>query len=387
MNSNIFLRLLVRGGPRPLHTGVRFMTPTVHYMKPVSPLVTMFGTKRFNSTSVSAATAVPAVDSAGASSEIVTSLPSLAEIPSKVVSTVSPDQIGYLESLDIVLGYTYPSDIAGRLLEALHISAGLPWWASIMVACIVVRLALVPMYVKMTRNMAKLSHIRPELDVISEKMSSGDQRAMQLATMERKKLFKENDIKMRYSLTPLINLPVTIGFYRVILRMAEYPVSGFTSEGILWFQNLAAVDSVLGLQIITACLIAALVKFGGEAGASTMSPPIKKVMMAAPFASIFITYNFSAGVVWYFAVSAFFSAFQSALFRSPAFRKWANLPAITNRPPLPGSKPQPTTIMEWLKKQQENSHKKSLASSEYLSKKLDNIEKRKQDSHNFIKKH
>lgn len=385
MFTNMLVRQLVRGGVRTPVSAVRFMTPTKNLglAKPVFPIMatsTVFGARRFNSTNTAATTVQEA-------SEILTSLPSLAEVPAKVVGNVSPDQIGYLESLDIVLGYTYPSDIAGRLLEVLHISGGLPWWASIMAACIIVRLALLPMYVKMTRNMAKLSHIRPELDAISEKMSSGDQRAMQLATMERKKLFKENDIKMRYSLTPLINLPVTIGFYRVLLRMAEYPVSGFSSEGILWFNNLAAVDPVLGLQVVTACLIAALVKFGGEAGASTMSPAIKKVMMVAPFASIFITYNFPAAVVWYFAVSAFFSAFQSALFRSRAFRRFANLPAIVHRAPLPGSQAQPATIMEWLQKQQENSQKKSLASSQYLSKKLDNIEKRKQDSHNFIKKH
>ncbi|KAH3685266.1 hypothetical protein WICPIJ_003740 [Wickerhamomyces pijperi] len=295
--------------------------------------------KRFNSTSNT---------TTAAASEIQNQLPSFDSVSETITTTTAAVsqaageaslQFGYLQSIGLAKSWWWPPDLIQHILEITHVTTGLPWWATITVVTLGVRAALFPLYVKSSDMMARNAKIKPQLDVIQNKlMSSVDMSVSQLAVMERKKLLQENGIKNRYLMAPMVQLPLAIGFFSGIRAMANYPVDGFTTEGAFWFPDLAAADPYLGLQCLSAAVIIGFMRLGGETGAQQFSPTMKKVFTVLPLISIPATMSFSSGVVLYFFVNSLFSIFQSFILKNKAFRNYMGLADIVPPAPLDPAK-------------------------------------------------
>ena len=66
-------------------------------------------------------------------------------------------------------GYT-PVGLIHYMLDFLHLTVGLPWWASIVAGTVVFRAAVFPIMIKGQVNTARLSAIKPELERLQEKL-------------------------------------------------------------------------------------------------------------------------------------------------------------------------------------------------------------------------
>ncbi|KAH3666716.1 hypothetical protein WICMUC_005533 [Wickerhamomyces mucosus] len=277
-------------------------------------------------------------------SEIQNQLPSFDNI-TETASTITQAtgeaslQWGYLQSIGLAKSWWWPPDVIQHILEIVHVSTGLPWWATITIVTLGVRAALFPLYVKSSDMMARNARIKPQLDIIQNKlMSSVDMSQSQVAVLERKKLLQEHGIKNRYLMAPLAQLPLAIGFFSGIRSMCNYPVDGFTDQGILWFNDLSAADPYLGLQCLSAAVIIGFMRLGGETGAQNFSPTMKKVFTILPLISIPATMSFSSGVVLYFLANSIFSIFQSFILKNKWFRNRMGLAEIVPPPPLDPAK-------------------------------------------------
>lgn len=274
---------------------------------------------RFKSTSVteesisSIQTQLPSIDEINAASS------SAVEQASQVTSMLS-NQIGYLDSIGLAQSWWWPPDVIQHALEIVHAYSGLPWWGTICTVTILVRLAMFPLYVKSSDNIARNSRIKPQLDKINAELVSATELADgQRIAMKRKKLLADNGIKNRWMAAPIIQLPLALGFFGGIRHMANYPVDGFSTQGLAWFQDLTQADPYLGLQFITAAVLISFTRLGGETGAQQFSPTMKRFFTILPLVSIPATMNLSAGIVLYFAVNGFFSVMQTLILRN----KWA----------------------------------------------------------------
>lgn len=323
------------------------------------------------------------------SSEIKTQLTNF-EDPANLIADAAPelhsDQIGYLSSVGLGDGWG-PTSMLCNLLEHVHVYTGLPWWMTIVVSTIAVRSLMFPLYVKSSANMAKMSRIKPRLDEIMQTVKTGDTQEKVKAMADRKALFKEYGIKPSHGFFPLLQIPLAYGFFQATRSMSNIPVEGFTTQGTLWFENLATVDPYLGLQILTALVVTGMMRLGGETGAQVMNPLMKKALTYLPFLSIFVTYNMNAAVLVYFSANALFSILQSLILRNSYFRKWVNIPQIQPPIPVPGAKPPPTTVSEWWT--QWNLQVREEAEKKKLNyHKVDKAEKRfRNHNTNFIKRH
>lgn len=304
-----------------------------------------------------------------------------------VATTMHSDQIGYLQSIGLAQGWG-PTAMVESFLELTHVYTGLPWWATIVASTVLIRLAMVPIYIKSSAAMAKMAKVKPQLDVIMDEIKNGDNEDKMLGMRKRSKLFKENGIKTSHSFLPLLQAPVAYGFFQATRKMAQYPVEGFSTQGAYWFPDLTQVDPYIGLQIMGALVVTGMIRLGGETGAQAMNPVLKKVMSIIPFASIIVTYNMSAAVVLYFAANAIFSFVQTTVLKNKHFRKLADLPPIVKTVPVEGAKPPPATIGEWWKDFNERMQKQSHAKMAQTNKKLEINQKRRSSSHDgFIKRH
>ncbi|CAN3374898.1 hypothetical protein DIURU_002589 [Diutina rugosa] len=352
---------------------------------------------RFNSTQSASASASA---SAQASSPVAEKLHHLEdEISDKLLgfdhhptaipeTTLHSDQIGYLESIGLAQGWG-PTAMVERLLEAAHVYTGLPWWATIVVATVAVRTVMFPLYAKASANAAKMMPVKPELDAAMQAMREASSPQEQYQAMnQRKQILKKHDIHMSHQMLPVLQLPVAYGFFQALRKMGNANVEGFETQGTAWFTDLTQVDPYLGLQAITAAVVMLMIRKGGETGGSTMSEPVKKLMMALPIASIFITKSFSAAVVLYFCTNSVLSLVQTTLLRSAGFRKLLKLPPMVAPPVVEGAPKSPQTISEWYQGFVKRSKDSAIKSARDTNNKLEALhKKREMSTGGFVKRH
>lgn len=301
------------------------------------------------------------------------------------ITDLTSDQLGYLDSIGMAQGWG-PTSLVERFLELTHVYTGLPWWGTIIAATVAVRAVMFPLYVKSSINAAKMTKVKPELDQIMKDLREAENPQEQVqAAHKRKALMKQHDIHMSHQMFPLLQLPLAYGFFQALRKMANFPVEGFSSQGYAWFEDLTQVDPYCGLQVIAAGIVVLMVRIGGETGAATMNPMLKKVMTYVPIASIFITKEFSAAVVLYFAINSMASFVQALVLRNKYFRKLAKMPPIVAAKP---SESAPTTVTEWWKDFQKSMNLGVEKKMKESNTKLGALHKRKNEaSGGFIKKH
>ncbi|AAS54633.1 AGR143Wp [Eremothecium gossypii ATCC 10895] len=273
------------------------------------------------------------------------------------------NHIGYLASINMADSWLWPTGLLQNILEHVHVYAGLPWWGTICVTTVLVRALLFPLYVKYSDTIAKTSRVKPELEQLTrEVMASTDLVEQQQATLKRRKLLQENGIKNRYLVVPILQLPLAISFFAAIRQMANYPVDGFSVQGIWWFADLAQADPYLGLQCLTAAMFMGLSRAGGESGAQQFSPQMRKVFTFLPLLTIPATMNLASGVVLYLAVNGVCSVAQTLLLRTPAIRRKLNIADVVPAPPADPNAP-PKGLLESfrenIKKAKEQAEKKA----------------------------
>jgi YidC/Oxa1 family membrane protein insertase len=148
-----------------------------------------------------------------------------------------------------------PVGFIEELFEILHVTTGLPWWGTITLATIIIRIGLFPLLLKSQINIARLTKVQPKSEKLMEQIrkarSEGDQQTLMAKSIELKQLYSDNDINMFSSLTlPLVQTPIFISFFFALRKMAELPVPGFEQGGILWFKDLSVPDPQMILPFV-----------------------------------------------------------------------------------------------------------------------------------------
>ena len=224
------------------------------------------------------------------------------------------------------------------MFEYIHVMSGLPWWGTIALATVAVRVALLPLMIKIQRNNAKLMNINPDVTRIMDNLKAAQAQGDTLATgkysQEIQNLFKRNDCHPMKSMgLPLIQMPVMISFFMAIRGMAELPVPGLSNEGLLWFQDLAEKDPYYILPVVSAAGVMAVLEAGTEAGAANpQSKGMKNVFRALTLVMVPFTAWMPSGVFVYWITSNFFSIGQILALKNPSIRSALNIPKLVKKP-------------------------------------------------------
>lgn len=183
-----------------------------------------------------------------------TPLDDLAQITSSDLAAI-PEQIGYLKSLGLDYGWG-PTAFIETLLEHIHIYTGTPWWASILLTAVAVRIALFKPYVAAADVSARIAAIQPMTKPIRDKMMAsqraGDQQGMLMARQELLQLHKKANIQTYKAFVPLIQVFLGYGTFRLFRGMSALPVPGLETGGFLWLKDLTLSDPYFILPLATA---------------------------------------------------------------------------------------------------------------------------------------
>lgn len=153
-------------------------------------------------------------------------------------------------------------------LEQLHHFSGLPYWGTICLATIAVRVLLLPIALKTTQSAARMGLVRPEMARLNERLkndpNSGDSRVKIQHSNQIKALFTKYDVSPFSAMVwPVAQLPIFLTFFVALREMGVY-FPDFSTGGTLWFTNLAAADATMILPIFNSLTFLLMIELGSD---------------------------------------------------------------------------------------------------------------------------
>lgn len=183
---------------------------------------------------------------------------------------------------------------------------------SIIIVTILIRLAILPLMIKQTRNSKAMQAIQPEMKKLKEKYSSKDAKTQQQLQQETMALFQKNNVNPLAGCFPLIiQMPILIGFYQAIIRTEEIGLSG----NFLWF-NLGLADPYYILPIIAGATTFLQQKMM-MSGMGNDNPQMKMMLYIMPAMILIFAISFPAALALYWVVGNIFMIIQTYFIKTP----------------------------------------------------------------------
>ncbi|EPQ30849.1 uncharacterized protein PFL1_01747 [Pseudozyma flocculosa PF-1] len=291
----------------------------------------------------------------GALSDLATSLDptSAATVSETLASTgFAGIQAGELSSLGLA-HWVSPVGWVTQLLDFVGTHTGLPWWGTIVVTTVALRLVLAPINIAGQKNAIRLGNISPRMktlmDDVKHHKASGDQRAMQEAIAEVQRLMRDNNANPLKSFTPILfQFPLMFSFFLALERIAKSGASGFDIGGPFWTVDLSSPDPTYLLPLVSTAATLAVAELGfklgttgGAAQDQAQSKMIKYVFRGfMPIIGYFAT-TFPSGVLVYWATTNLWSLLQMLVLQIPVVRRAVKFPVRIKHEPNPYAKKEP----------------------------------------------
>lgn len=174
------------------------------------------------------------------------------------LTALTPLQYGDLAALGLA-GWS-PAGLSSWMLELINVSAGLPWFHTIIAGTVLSRLLLLPFSIKQLRNSAALAPHQPRLIELKEELDkaykTGDKLAVQRVALKQRKVYEESGVSMLpMLLLPFVQLPVSLGMFFGVKRLCALPLEQLHWSGVSFLPDLTVPDPYYILPIASAVLM------------------------------------------------------------------------------------------------------------------------------------
>ncbi len=185
---------------------------------------------------------------------------------------------------------------------------------SIIIMTAAIRLALMPLSLKMARSQRALTRVTPLVDELKEKYKD-DSTAQSEAIM---RLYKENGISPLAGCLPLlIQLPILIGMYRVFLKIFKpetlsllysfVPHPTAINHSFLGLMDMSVPSHLLALIAGAAQFMQAKMMASGQPQSSQAAALNTQMIYLLPAMIVIISWRLPAGLALYWITTSVFS--------------------------------------------------------------------------------
>jgi len=236
-------------------------------------------------------------------------------------------------------------------MVGLHDLSGTPWWATIAISTVFVRLSLFPLVRLQILSARKFGAAMPEINFLYQLLVKRQRGMGGAKTRERfhvlsvfvkgvNACLELNDVsKVELVAYPLVNMASFVTFVLsvrdMIVRSEDYE---FEAGGLLWFRDLGAQDATFVLPLVALGLSYYALELafrGGALGSGRPQPTAtllqdagqSLLLLSAPFVAVL-----PAGVFCYWIPSSLFAIAQTNATRNPLSMKLLSIPPA---PPAP----------------------------------------------------
>jgi len=208
------------------------------------------------------------------------------------------------------LGWRWMRGISVLLLKCLNaLYKILPnYGVAIILLAAATKFLFYPLTQSSLRSMKIMHHLQPQIKEMQEKHKN-DPMKLNQAMMA---LYKENKVNpMSGCLPMLLQVPVFIGLYNVLLYSIELRASGFVG----YIRDLSAPDVLMTIGGFPLHLMPVLMTGSTYVlqSQTPVAPAQKGMMYVMPLFMLFFMYSFPSGVVLYWTVNNLLSALQQYL--------------------------------------------------------------------------
>lgn len=216
-------------------------------------------TRRFASTD---STDSASAEASTPSSEFSSDFSSWTDLDSSSLLDLT-EKVGFLSNLGLDYGIG-PTSVLKYVLEHLHFTAGLPWWASVIGLAAVVRVALFYPTLRGQQVSARSQEMRKDPVYVQTQQQlmalvlGGNAKPEQIMElrMQQKLLQERAGVTNWQMFLPMaLQFPIIIGAIRLTRSMAALPVPGLESAGTLWFTDLTMPDPLYVLPLVSMVLM------------------------------------------------------------------------------------------------------------------------------------
>jgi YidC/Oxa1 family membrane protein insertase len=226
---------------------------------------------------------------------------------SQVNQPITPESKGFWNQFIV-----YP--LSWLIKEVAHLLWG-SYGLSIIVVTILIRLAILPLMIKQTRNAKATQALQPELQALKKKYSSKDQMTQQKMQQEQMALFQKHGVNPLAGCFPLlIQMPIIIGFYQAISR-----TRAIAQDTFLWF-DLGYKDPYYILPIIAGITTFIQQKMM-MAGTENQNPQMAIMVWTMPVMIVIFAFNVPSALSLYWVVGNIFMIVQTYFTKGPELKK------------------------------------------------------------------
>ena len=222
-----------------------------------------------------------------------------------------------------------PADQMINLLHAVHETSGLSYGLSIVAMTVTLRTFMLPLFVHSQRNASRMAHLKPEMDVLKEKVDrlgpNVDQETQMRMAMQMKALFAKYECNpLKALLVPVVQAPLFMSMFFGLRKVPDYFPDELSTGGMLWFPDLTQTDPLYILPITSIASFLIMIELGKDQ--MLQSNPAQGKLMLNFFRGVSVlmvpvTINFSTAVLTYWTVNNSISLAQTVAFKNPSIRK------------------------------------------------------------------
>lgn len=254
---------------------------------------------------------------------------------------VHPNGEPTLESIG--LGGYSPVGLIQRFMEFMHISYDIPWWTTIVIGTLCVRIIIFPLVIKAQKNMIKFSNHMPVIQELQARLSEARQcgdhiESARSATEMMQYMKKHNISALKNFIVPLVQAPVFLSFFLALRGMANAPVESLKHGGFWWLQDLTVHDPYYIMPVVTSITMYITIELGADGTNLKTMGVFRYVLRAVPFVILPFMIHFPGAILTYWVSTNFISLVQTSLLKIPYIRKALDMPiAIKHGSSTPGS--------------------------------------------------
>jgi YidC/Oxa1 family membrane protein insertase len=198
-------------------------------------------------------------------------------------------------------------------LTRIHEFTGFPWAYCIIILTVLVRLALVPLFVKQMKSSQQMQALAPKIKALQAK-HKGDRKKLQ---EEQMKLYQEHSVNPFGACLPLVfQMPIFFALYLVLRGFSKHPPGGDFSFLGGFIPNITIATDKVGWQGIVLIVL----YVASQAGSTllmpnTMDPRQRYMFLALPFVFVIFVIRFPVGLMLYWITTNLWTVGQQFVLR------------------------------------------------------------------------
>jgi YidC/Oxa1 family membrane protein insertase len=198
-------------------------------------------------------------------------------------------------------------------LTRIHEVTGFPWAYCIIILTVLVRLALVPLFVKQMKSSNQMQAIAPKIKELQAR-HKGDRKKLQ---EEQMKLYQEHSVNPFGACLPLVfQMPIFFALYLVLRGFSKHPPGGDFSFFGSFIPNIThATDKVGYAGIVLIVLYVASQAASTLLMPNTMDPRQRYMFLALPFIFVIFVIRFPVGLMLYWITTNLWTVAQQTVLR------------------------------------------------------------------------